>query len=113
MIRRAMISRHWKGIAKPGRAEEYVHHLKTDTFPLLAGIKGFVRGSMLTRELDDGTEFQIVTVWESLDAIKAFAGANAEVAVVPHVVQELMARYDSTVAHYEVAFTFECVPPGA
>lgn len=57
--------------------------------------------------VEDGTEFQIVTVWKSLDAIKAFAGANAELAVVPPVVQQLMASYDSEVVHYEIADTFE------
>lgn len=102
-----MISRHWKGIAKPGHAEEYIHHLKADTFPKLASIPGFIRASILTRVVEDGTEFQIVTVWQSLDAIRAFAGANAEVAVVPPLVQQLMASYDSSVVHYEIADTFE------
>jgi antibiotic biosynthesis monooxygenase (ABM) superfamily enzyme len=102
-----MISRHWKGIAKPGQAEEYIRHLKTDTFPKLAGIPGFIRASILRRVVEDGTEFHIITVWKSLDAIKAFAGANVEVAVVPPLVQQLMASYDSGVAHYEIADTFE------
>jgi len=102
-----MISRHWKGIAKPGQAEEYLHHLKTETFPQLARLPGFIRASILRRVVEDGTEFQIVTVWTSLDAIEAFAGANAEVAVVPALVEQLMARYDSRVAHYEIADTFE------
>jgi len=102
-----MVSRHWKGIAKPGKADEYVHHLETDTFPELAAIPGFIRASILQRAVEAGTEFQIVTVWKSLDAVKAFAGANAEVAVVPPVVQRLMVSYDSTVVHYDVAGTFE------
>jgi heme-degrading monooxygenase HmoA len=102
-----MISRHWKGIAKPGYADEYIHHLKTDTFSKLAGIPGFIRVSILTRIVEAGTEFQIVTVWNSLDAIKAFAGPNAEIAVVPPLVQQLMASYDSKVVHYEIVDTFE------
>src|SRR5688572_3619569 len=102
-----MISRHWRGIARPERAEEYVRHLKTETFPRLAGIRGFIRASILTRAVEAGVEFQIVTVWSSLEAIQAFAGANAEVAVVPHVVQKLMVSFDATVAHYEIADVFE------
>jgi heme-degrading monooxygenase HmoA len=73
-----MISRHWKGVAKPGDAAAYIHLLKTETFPHLASIPGFVRASILSRAVEAGTEFQIVTVWESLDAIQAFAGARVD-----------------------------------
>ena len=102
-----MISRHWNGIVKPGLADEYVRHLKTVTFPQLAAIPGFIRASILKRPVQAGIEFQIVTVWMSLDDIKAFAGANAEVAVVPPLVQQLLASYDSRAQHYEIADTFE------
>lgn len=101
-----MISRHWTGVAKPGRAHDYIEHLRTETFPAIAGIPGFRRASILRRETSDGTEFQIVTVWDSLAAIHAFAGEDLDVAVVPSVVQELMLRYDDRVKHYELAHDF-------
>jgi len=101
------VSRHWNGTTRPGQAEAYIHHLKTETFPQLAAIPGFVRASILTRGLDSGTEFQVVTVWESLEAIRAFAGAEVTDAVVPPFVQRLMARYDRHVVHFEIADTFE------
>jgi heme-degrading monooxygenase HmoA len=100
-----MISRHWKGLAKPGRADAYIAHLKTDTFAKLLQIPGFVSATILRRELDAGTEFQIVTVWESFEAIRAFSGPTPERAVVPPAAQSLLDAYDSTVAHYEVADT--------
>ena len=84
-----------------------MHHLETDTLPKLAQIPGFVRASILKRALEAGTEFQIVTVWESLDAIRAFAGSNADSAVVPPLVQGLMVSYEAKVVHYEIADTFE------
>jgi heme-degrading monooxygenase HmoA len=102
-----MISRHWKGIARPERAAEYVRHLRTSVFPELARIPGFVRGTVLSRSVEAGTEFQIVTQWTTLDAIKAFAGAGVETAVVAPVVQELMVSYDATVVHYEILDVFE------
>jgi heme-degrading monooxygenase HmoA len=101
-----VISRHWKGIAKPGDAENYIHHLKTETFPQLAEIDGFISASILTRPVDQGTEFLIVTEWESIEAIKAFAGQQADVAVVPQVVQDMMIDYDKNVRHYEVKETY-------
>jgi heme-degrading monooxygenase HmoA len=97
-----LISRHWKGIAKPGEAENYIEHLKTDTFPALTEINGFISASILKRTVDKGTEFLIITVWESIEAIERFAGARADVAVVPEAVQAMMIEYDKTVSHYEV-----------
>lgn len=102
-----MISRHWKGIARPGQADAYIHHLRTETFPRLAAIPGFVRASILRRPVAAGTEFQIVTLWESMESIEAFAGVRVDDAVVPPFVQELMASFDSHVAHYEIVEIFE------
>ena len=102
-----MISRHWKGIAKREEAERYVAHLKSDTLPRLADLAGFVRASILRREVSSGTEFQVITVWESLHAIRAFAGDDIEVAVVPPVAEAMMIEFDRRAAHYEIAYSFE------
>jgi heme-degrading monooxygenase HmoA len=101
-----MISRHWNATARPGQAEPYVAHLRREIWPMLAAIPGFVRATVLRREVPDGTEFRVVTEWESLDAIRAFAGADPEVAVVPPVVQAMLSSYDRHVVHYEVADAF-------
>lgn len=97
-----MISRHWKGIARPGDADNYIEHLRTDTFPKLAKIKGFISASILRRPVEQGTEFLIITVWESIESIERFAGAAADIAVVPESVQAMMIEYDRNVRHYEV-----------
>lgn len=97
-----MISRHWKGIARQGQADTYASHLRRETFPGLAAIPGFVRASILRREARGGTEFLIVTLWESLEAIRAFAGADSEEAVVPDAVGAMMLDYDRRAVHYEV-----------
>jgi heme-degrading monooxygenase HmoA len=97
-----MILRHWRGIAKAQEAEHYIHHLKTETFPRLAKIDGFIRASILRRTAPQGIEFLIITFWESLQAIQDFAGETATVAVVPAEVQAMMVEYDREVSHYEV-----------
>lgn len=102
-----MVSRHWKAIAKREDADRYVAHLKNDTFPKLASLAGFVRASILRREVPSGTEFQVVTVWDSLQAIRAFSGADIEAAVVPPMAEAMMIEFDRRAAHYEVAYTFE------
>jgi heme-degrading monooxygenase HmoA len=102
-----MVSRHWKGIAKREDTDRYVAHLKSDTFPKLASLAGFVRASILRREVASGTEFQVVTIWDSLQAIRAFSGADIEAAVVPPVAEVMMIEFDRRAAHYEIAYTFE------
>jgi heme-degrading monooxygenase HmoA len=97
-----MISRHWKGIVKRGLADEYVNHLKSHTLPELAAIPGFISVSILEREVAGGTEFQVITRWASLDSIRAFAGEDVEIAVVPDVAARMMTSYESRVVHYDV-----------
>lgn len=100
-----MISRHWTGLAKKERANEYIEHLQHDTFEQLKSIDGFVAARILMRELEKGTEFLIITEWQTLDAIIQFAGANIDTAVVPKLVQDIMLQYDDKVKHYDVNFT--------
>ncbi len=104
-----MISRHWKGTAKPGQEDNYVSHLRADTFIELKEIEGFVRASVLKRPLAEGTEFLVITEWDSMAAIQRFAGPTPNLAVVPDVVQAMMIDYDRTVTHYQLveAFTAE------
>ena len=102
-----MISRHWKGIVKREQAERYVAHLRSDTFPKLAVLAGFLRASILRRELTIGTEFQVITVWESLEAIRAFAGDDVEAAVVPPEAEAMMVEFDRRADHYQIAYSFE------
>lgn len=97
-----MISRHWRGLARPERADEYVQHLRTETFPQLARIGGFIDASILRRALEGAVEFLVVTRWDSRDAIEQFTGGDIEIAVVPPAVQDMMLDFDRTVRHYEV-----------
>jgi heme-degrading monooxygenase HmoA len=97
-----MISRHWRGLAKSRHADEYVEHLRTETFPQLSKIPGFVHASILRRKVQQGVEFLIVTTWESIGAIEQFSGRDSEAAVVPEKVQAMMIEYDRRVRHYEV-----------
>jgi hypothetical protein len=100
-----MIARHWKGIAKRERANEYFAHLENDTFKQIATMDGFISANILTRDVKEGIEFLIRTEWESLDAIRQFAGPGIETAVVPPLVRDIMINYDAHVSHYEVIYS--------
>jgi heme-degrading monooxygenase HmoA len=97
-----MIARHWRGYARADRASDYEAHLREATFPALTRIEGFVDASILKRPAGNGVEFLIITRWHSMDAIRQFAGADVDAAVVPAEVGEMMIDYDRRVAHYEV-----------
>jgi heme-degrading monooxygenase HmoA len=97
-----MISRHWRALARREHAEAYVAHLRGETFPQLERIPGFMDATILRRSVERGVEFLVVTRWQSLRAIQAFAGADAEVAVLPEKVDRMMLEYDRRARHYEV-----------
>lgn len=98
----AAVVRQWKGVVKPGLANAYLTHLHQETIPTVTRLDGFLTVMIMRRDIEDGTEFQIVTVWRTLDAIKAFAGADITKAVVPPAAQALMVRYDDRAIHYDI-----------
>jgi heme-degrading monooxygenase HmoA len=97
-----MISRQWRGLARPSEAQNYAEHLRTETFPGLRELPGFISASILSRPIEDAIEFLIVTQWRSLDDIARFSGTDLEAAVVPAEVARMMVDYDRRVKHYEV-----------
>ena len=97
-----MISRQWRGLARPSEAQNYVAHLRTETFPELRELSGFISASILSRPIGDGIEFLVVTQWRALDDIARFSGTDLEAAVVPVQVAQMMIDYDRRVKHYEV-----------
>jgi heme-degrading monooxygenase HmoA len=97
-----VISRQWRGLCKLEHAQAYVEHLQGETFPAIRKIPGFLSASILRRQSREGVEFLIVTEWESIESIRGFAGSEAEAAVVPAKVQEMMVEYDRVVRHYEI-----------
>jgi heme-degrading monooxygenase HmoA len=97
-----MIARIWRGIALTERANDYLAHLEHTVFPELTGLAGYRGASVLRRDLDDGVEFIVQTLWTSLDAIRQFAGEQVTTAVVAPEARPLFRSYDATVTHYEV-----------
>jgi heme-degrading monooxygenase HmoA len=97
-----VISRQWRCLADPNRAQDYLRHLRTETFLALRNIPGFIDASILSRPLGAGVEFLIVTRWDSMDAVARFAGADPEAAVLPAEAADMMIEYDRRARHFEV-----------
>jgi heme-degrading monooxygenase HmoA len=77
-----MIIREWRGRARPSDAEAYPKHFRQNVIPELRHVPGFIGAQLSRRRLDDKIEFLVLTRWQSMEAIRAFAGMDAEKAVV-------------------------------
>ena len=100
-----MIARVWHGSTSPADADRYVTHLRQNVFPELSAIAGF-RGVQLLRRVREGSvDFVVTTTWESLDAIRRFAGPDTEAAVIAPEAQAILTSYDRRAVHYEFVTT--------
>jgi heme-degrading monooxygenase HmoA len=98
-----MIARHWRGRAGTDTASAYLSHLREETLPRLRAIDGHRGAYVLRREVRDEVEFVVLTLWDSLESVRAFAGDDYEVAVVPPKARRLLSNFDERVLHYDVA----------
>jgi hypothetical protein len=99
-----MISRVWRGWTTPANADRYQQLLLTTIFPGIQkrGVSGY-RGIDLHRRTNGPTvEFMTVMFFDSMAAVRAFAGEEYETAVVPPTARELLADFDSSSQHFEV-----------
>ena len=99
-----MISRLWHGWTTSANADSYEALIRSTIFPgiLRRGIQGLESVELLRRPLGGEAEFVTIMRFASWDAVKAFAGPDWEVSVVPPAARAILARFDSTAQHYEV-----------
>jgi quinol monooxygenase YgiN len=105
-----MIARMWRGFAIHERANDYVKHLQQSVVPELRQIEGFKEVYLLRRDSSDGVEFVVLTLWESMEAIRKFAGENPGVAIVAPAARVLFREYDAEVKHFEIALNLRGKP---
>lgn len=99
-----MISRIWHGWTNRDNADAYEELLRTEIFENIAkqSILGYRGIHLLRRDVKEGVEFVTIMWFDTLDAVRAFAGDEYEVAVVPPQARQLLSRFDDVSAHYRV-----------
>jgi heme-degrading monooxygenase HmoA len=98
-----MIARIWTGATRTADADAYQQYMREVALPGYADVDGNRAVLMLRRARDDEqTEFTMVTVWDGLESIIAFAGPDPERAVFYPRDDELLVDRDLVVQHYEV-----------
>ena len=99
-----MIARVWRGLTLPENAEAYYIYLTGKVFAGMRNIAGHEGAFVLRRSCDGRTEFQVTTLWRSMEAVREFAGANPDTAVIEPYARTLLVEFDLFVRHYEVAY---------
>ena len=98
-----MIARIWKGAVRKQDGDAYARYMQA------TGVAGYAKSPgnrgvwMLRRDVDERTEFMMFTLWDSLAAVKAFAGDEYENAVFYPEDERFLVERDLTSTHYEVA----------
>jgi heme-degrading monooxygenase HmoA len=97
-----VIIRVFHATATAEGANAYHQHFTRSVLPDLQRLDGYQGAYLLRRDHDHHAELQVLTLWDSLEAISRFAGANLEHAVVEPAAQAALASYDPTVTHHTV-----------
>jgi heme-degrading monooxygenase HmoA len=99
-----MISRIWHGWTVPANADAYEALLKSEIFTGIQSrhIAGYRGIHLLRRDVSDEVEFITIMWFDSLEAVRVFAGEDYEAAVVPPKARTLLARFDARSQHYVV-----------
>jgi heme-degrading monooxygenase HmoA len=99
-----MISRIWHGWTRHENADAYERLLRSEIFTGIAkrSIKGYRGIHLLRRNIGEDVEFVTIMWFDSMEAVRAFAGEDYEGAVVPPMARRLLSKFDSRSAHYEV-----------
>lgn len=97
-----MIARIWKGRTPADRADEYVEIVTRTGIAAYRSTPGN-RGAWLLRRIrGEVAEFQTLTLWDSFDAIRSFAGPEPEKAVYYPEDETYLLEKAPEVEHYEV-----------
>lgn len=97
-----MIARHWRGWTLIENADAYESLLKNKVLPSLKDIVGYRGGYVFRKDGAAEAEFIVVNFFESLDAVKKFAGENYAIPVFEPEAKALLSRVEPVANHYEV-----------
>jgi len=97
-----MIARHWRGWTLVKDAAAYENLLKDKVLPELKRIEGYRGGYVLRQDGPAEVEFVVVNLFESLEAVKRFAGPDYKTAIFEPEAKRLLCRIEPVANHYEV-----------
>jgi hypothetical protein len=97
-----MIARHWRGWTEVQNADAYELFLQDKVLPGLWSIEGYRGGYVLRSNGPTEVEFVVINLFDSLDAVKRFAGEDYATAVFEPEARALLSRIEPMAMHYDV-----------
>ena len=98
-----MIARIWRGAVRKQDGDAYARYMQSTGVAGYTSTEGNRGVWMLRRDVDENTEFLMFTLWDSLDAVKRFAGDDHETAVFYPEDDRFLVERDLTAHHWVVA----------
>jgi len=102
-----MVARIWHGYTNFNNADSYEQLLKTEVFPGIEqkNVPGYKSIRLFRRPLETEVEFMTIMMFDSIEAIKQFAGESYETAYVPPKARAILSHFDEKAQHYEIRET--------
>ena len=97
-----MIARHWRGWTALNDADNYENLMKDKVLPGLKDIEGYKGGYVLRSSGPSEVEFVVINFFDSLEAVRRFAGSNCTAAVFEPEAKRLPIKAEPVAMHYEV-----------
>jgi heme-degrading monooxygenase HmoA len=98
-----MIARIWRGAVRPEDADEYAVYVRDTGIEHYRATPGNAGAWILRRRVGDVTQIVTFSLWDDMDAVRAFAGEDPERAVYYPEDDRFLVERSNTVEHYDVA----------
>jgi len=97
-----MLARTWWGATTLDDADDYLDYLRSTGLAEYARVPGHRRTLTLRRNVPERAEFLIISLWDSMDAVRRFAGEEPERAVFYPEDERFLVARDEHVTHFEL-----------
>ena len=97
-----MIARMWHGMVPASKGDEYLDRMRKVALPDYKSIAGNRGAFCLYRVEGDVAHFDLLTFWETFEAIKRFAGEEIRIAKYYDFDRDFLMELEPYVRHYAV-----------
>jgi heme-degrading monooxygenase HmoA len=104
-----MIARLWSARTTTQLSSAYLEYFSQRVLPELRDLAGFRTAQVFAEATADSVEILVITFWQSLNSVSAFAGSDLGAAVVHPAAAALLTDYDQRVRHFEVLLSADAV----
>lgn len=97
-----LVGRVWKGRTSAAKADEYQRYLDANGISMILSTPGNRGVTVMRRDVGEAVEFTVLSVWDSMQAVRNFAGADYQKAVILPRDREFLLTVEPDVQHFEV-----------